>query len=164
VHHDIRWAADEAIVSLVPICACPAGHGVMNGRETSRLNGLRVLVVEDEAMVSMLLEDILGEFGCEVVGPAFSLQQATSLASSEPALGAAILDVNLRGAPIYPVAAILAQRSVPFVFATGYGPEGLDESWRGRPKLQKPFSAEQVETALLTAIAEVGPARPSFTA
>lgn len=124
--------------------------------QSAALLGVRVLIVEDEAMVSMLLEDILGEFGCEVVGPAFSLPQAMSLANEAMGLGAAILDVNLRGTPIYPVAEILAQRGVPFVFATGYGPDGVAESWRSRPKLQKPFSAEQVQAALLTAIGAAG--------
>jgi CheY-like chemotaxis protein len=117
-----------------------------------RLRGLRVLVVEDEAMVSMLLEDMLGDFGCEIVGPAFSLEQATMLAKSEGTLGAAILDVNLRGNSIYPVAEILLGRGVPFVFATGYGPESLEAEWRNYPKLQKPFSAQQVAGALLTAL------------
>jgi DNA-binding NtrC family response regulator len=117
-----------------------------------RLRGLRVLVVEDEAMVSMLLEDMLDDFACEIVGPAFSLEQAKTLAMSEPGLGAAILDVNVRGTPIYPVAEILLHRGVPFVFATGYGPESLDVGWRAYPKLQKPFSSQQVAVALLTAL------------
>jgi CheY-like chemotaxis protein len=120
--------------------------------EDSRLIGLRVLIVEDEAMVSMLLEDVLGELGCEVVGPAFSLPQALSLVGSDQAIGAAILDVNVRGMPIYPVAEKLAEMGVPFVFATGYGPDGLVENWRARPKLQKPFSVQQVATALLAAV------------
>src|SRR5579871_6117332 len=110
----------------------------MNSNESAqaaRLKGLRVLVAEDEAMVSILLEDILGDFGCQIVGPAFSLDQAVEIAQSEPTIGLAILDVNLRGAPIYPVAELLAARRVPFVFATGYGPEGLDERWRGHPSL-----------------------------
>ena len=124
----------------------------------ARLAGLRVLVVEDEAMVSMLLEDVLGELGCEIVGPAFSLPQALSIIDADAAIGAAILDVNVRGTPIYPAAEKLAAMGVPFVFATGYGPDGLVESWRGRPKLQKPFSLQQVATALLSAVApdEIG--------
>src|SRR5438105_2312477 len=103
-------------------------------QQATRLRGLRVLVAEDEAMVSMLLEDILGDLECEIVGPAYNLQQALSLADTERNIGAAILDVNLRGSPVYPVAEILAGRDVPLIFATGYGPEGVDANWRGRPK------------------------------
>ena len=128
----------------------------MDAEDTSRLSGLRVLIVEDEAMVSMLLEDVLGELGCEVVGPAFSLPQAMTLVASDGAIGAAILDVNVRGMPIYPVAEKLAEMSVPFVFATGYGADGLVESWRARPKLQKPFTIQQVATALLAAVGSPG--------
>lgn len=117
-----------------------------------QLRGLRVLIVEDEAMVSMLLEDILGELGCEFAGPAFNVSQAVSMAKSEPQLDAAILDVNLAGAEIYPVAEVLADRKVPFVFATGYGADGVAEHWRSRPRLQKPFSIQQVAQVLAEAV------------
>lgn len=103
-------------------------------------------------MVSMLLEDILAELGCEFAGPAFNLTQAVSLAQSEEKLDAAILDVNLAGVEIYPVAEVLAKRRVPFVFATGYGADGVAETWRARPRLQKPFSIQQVAQALMTAV------------
>ncbi|MBV9246973.1 MAG: response regulator [Methylobacteriaceae bacterium] len=132
----------------------------MSTHNTASLQGLRVLVVEDEAMVSMLLEDILQELGCHLVGPAFNLQQALSVAASDGDIGAAILDVNLHGTPIYPVADMLAERGVPFVFATGYGSEGVDAKWRARPKLQKPFTSEQVASALTEAITP-DPPRPT---
>lgn len=118
----------------------------------ARLQGLRVLIVEDEAMVSMLLEDILGELGCEFAGPAFNIAQGVDLARSEEKLDAAILDVNLAGVEIYPVAEVLAGRGVPFVFATGYGADGVAETWRTRPRLQKPFSIQQVANALMAAV------------
>jgi len=103
-----------------------------------KLEGLRVLVVEDEMMVSMLIEDMLAELGCEVVGPASRLEDATELAKkAEP--DCAVLDVNLGGQPIFPLADLLRERGVPFAFATGYGDAGLRDVDRGTPVLQKPF-------------------------
>jgi CheY-like chemotaxis protein len=111
------------------------------------LNGLRVLVVEDEMLVAMLLEDMLGDFGCSVVGPAATLREALPLAQTAD-LDAAVLDVNLGGDPIFPVADALKARGVPFVFASGYGENGLAEAHRGAPVLQKPFRQADLERAL----------------
>jgi CheY-like chemotaxis protein len=117
------------------------------------ITGLKVLVVEDEALVAMLLEDMLADHGCEVAAAASRLAQALAMvADSALAFDAAILDVNLGGDPIFPVAEALAARGVPFVFATGYGAGGLPESWRGRPTLQKPFSHQDVGRALAEAM------------
>lgn len=102
------------------------------------LSGLRVLVVEDEVTISLLLEDMLLDLGCEVVGPAARLQVAKGLVEKEQ-LDLAILDVNVAGEPIYPVVEALARRGVPFVFSTGYGAAGIDDAYRNRPVLQKPF-------------------------
>jgi CheY-like chemotaxis protein len=120
--------------------------------EASALAGLKVLVVEDEALVSMLLEDMLADHGCEVAATASRIGQALDLLA-DPALvfDAAILDVNLGGDPIFPVAEALAARGSPFVFATGYGAGGLPEFWRNRPTLQKPFSHADVGRALAIA-------------
>lgn len=103
-----------------------------------RLDGLRVLVVEDEMMVSMLIEDMLGDLGCEVIGPASRIEDALVLVDSA-AIDCAVLDVNLGGQPIFPLADILRERGAPFAFATGYGDAGLREADRGTPVLQKPF-------------------------
>jgi len=102
------------------------------------LNGLRVLVVEDEMMVSMLIEDMLSDMGCTVVGPASRLDEATELAQAG-GIDCAVLDVNLGGQPIFPVADLLRERGCPFAFATGYGDAGLRDVDRGTPVLQKPF-------------------------
>jgi CheY-like chemotaxis protein len=110
----------------------------MSTSETHGLAGLRVLVVEDEVAISLLIEDMLLECGCTVIGPAGRLDAALALADAEPA-DIAILDVNLGGQPIYPVAEALARRGTPFVFSTGYGASGIEEPFRGRPVLQKPF-------------------------
>lgn len=111
------------------------------------LNGVRVLVVEDEAAISMLLEDMLLDFGCTVVGPAARLSTALEMAARET-FDVAILDVNVAGQPIYPIVKIVAGRGLPFVFSTGYGAGGVEEEWRDRPVLQKPFSQASLEKIL----------------
>lgn len=109
----------------------------------------RILVAEDETIVSMLIEDLLSDMGYEVVGPAARVPRALSLAENE-SLDGAILDVNLAGQMTYPVADILAARNVPFIFLTGYGAPGLPETFRARPILDKPFSPDQLRAALRT--------------
>jgi CheY-like chemotaxis protein len=104
----------------------------------AKLDGLRVLVVEDEMMVSMLIEDMLAELGCEVVGPASRLDEAMELARAVD-IDCAVLDVNLGGQPIFPLADLLRERGRPYAFATGYGDAGLRDVDRGSPVLQKPF-------------------------
>ena len=102
------------------------------------LKGLRVLVVEDEMMVSMLIEDMLSDLGCIVVGPASRLDEAIELVNATE-LDCAVLDVNLGGQPIFPLADLLREKGAPFAFATGYGDAGLRDVDRGSPVLQKPF-------------------------
>ncbi len=114
------------------------------------LQGLRVLVVEDEAAISLLLEDMLLDFGCEVIGPAARLAAALDTVNREQ-VDLAILDVNVAGEPIYPVAEALVQRSVPFVFSTGYGSAGIKDAYRDRPVLQKPFAQHDLKQKLLLA-------------
>jgi len=114
------------------------------------LTGLRVLVVEDEAAISLLLEDMLLDFGCTVVGPAARLATALQTVERE-ALDLAILDVNVAGEPIYPVAEILEKKGVPFVFSTGYGSAGIKDAFRNRPVLQKPFAQHDLKQKLLLA-------------
>jgi CheY-like chemotaxis protein len=120
---------------------------------TEDLTGVRVLVVEDEAAISLLLEDMLLDFGCEVVGPAARLGTALELATSEP-LDIAILDVNVAGEAIYPVVAALAERKIPFVFSTGYGSAGIQDGHRDRPVLQKPFAQRDLRDTLLKTLRE----------
>lgn len=109
----------------------------------SRLQGLRVLIVEDEALIASLIEDFLLDLGCEVVGPAMHMSEAVQLAR-EAAIDGATLDVNIVGEKIYPVADILTERGIPFVFMTGYGAAGLRKSDGGCPVLQKPYRLEQL--------------------
>jgi CheY-like chemotaxis protein len=109
----------------------------------------RVLVVEDEIMIRMLLEDMLADLGYGVAASAGGLDEALALAR-ESEFDLAILDVNLNGRSVYPVAEVLEQRGVPFVFSTGYGERGLPEPYRNRPTLQKPFQLENLDQALAT--------------
>lgn len=114
---------------------------------TSSTTSLKVLVIEDEAMVAMLLEDMLLDLGHQVAATAGRMDHAMKLATDLP-VDLAILDVNLNGEQTYPLAAILAARLIPFVFATGYGAAGLKEEWRGVPALQKPFQASELAEAI----------------
>ena len=113
--------------------------------------GRRVLVVEDEALVAMLLETILEDMGCMAVGPAATVDEGLRMASNE-AVDAALLDVNVAGRQVFPVAQALKDRGVPFVFSTGYGEGGLPDEWRGQPTLQKPFTEAAVRDALMSAM------------
>jgi CheY-like chemotaxis protein len=122
---------------------------------TEALQGVKVLVVEDEYLVATLMENMLASAGCVVAGPIPRLAQALDAASSE-ACDVAVLDVNLAGERVYPVADILAQRNVPFVFVTGYGV--LPGEYANRPRLCKPFKmADLLDT--LSDIVKTAPAR-----
>jgi CheY-like chemotaxis protein len=107
----------------------------------------RVLVVEDEYLIRMLLEDMLADLGYSVTAAVGTIAEARELATSGD-FNVAILDVNLDGEQIFPVAEILAKRGMPFVFVTGYGEGSLPEAYRGCRTLQKPFQAEQLESTL----------------
>ena len=107
----------------------------------------RVFIVEDEYLIRMLLEDMLADLGFEIAAAVGGIAEASDLASNGK-FDVAILDVNVDGSEIYPVADILAKRGVPFVFVSGYGEGSLAEPYRGRPALQKPFQAEQLKTTL----------------
>ena len=107
------------------------------------LAGLRVLVVEDDALLAMALELNLTGLGCEIVAMAATLDDAVPLAR-DAAIDGAILDVNLAGERVYPVADILASRNIPFLFATGYGTAALRDCDLSRPVLQKPYAIDSV--------------------
>ena len=113
--------------------------------------GARVLVVEDELMIRMLLEDMLGELGYTVTAQASRIDEALD-AARNAAFDVAILDVNLNGQTIAPVAEALDARGMPFVFATGYGDVALPEAYRNRPTLKKPFHADGLSHLLEIAL------------
>ena len=111
---------------------------------TSGVQGLRVLVVEDVFLIAESLGELLQHYGCYVVGPVATLEQSLDVARDTP-LDGAILDVNLEGKLCFPVAAMLAQRGIPFFFVTGYGNEIFPPNYLGIPRLTKPFEAADLE-------------------
>jgi CheY-like chemotaxis protein len=114
-----------------------------------------VLVVEDEMMVSMLIEDMLGDLGCKVVGPVARLDEALELAHAGE-FDCAVLDVNLGGQSIFPLADVLHDKGKPFAFATGYGGAALRDVDKGTPVLQKPFRESDLARVLGELRAVVG--------
>lgn len=112
----------------------------------ARTSGRSVFLVEDEVMIRMMVTDMLEELGYSVAAEAGEISEAMKLAQSAE-FDLAILDVNVNGKVISPVADLLAARKRPFIFATGYGSSGLPAEYRDRPALQKPF---QIETLART--------------
>lgn len=114
------------------------------------LKDKRILVVEDEALLAMMLEDMLSDSGAHVVGPAATVEQAIALIAAQD-IDVALLDVFLRDQRSDPVAEILRQRGVPYVLATGYNnPHGAELA--SAPILHKPYRFDQVEAALMAAL------------
>jgi CheY-like chemotaxis protein len=122
--------------------------------EDEALRGRRIFVVEDERLISMMLEVMLGDLGCIVAGVAGTIEKALSQVEATPTIDAAILDVNLGGQKVFPVADALAARGVPFVFSTGYGPSDLAERYPKSLLLNKPYNSERLARVLVEATRE----------
>jgi DNA-binding response OmpR family regulator len=134
-----------------PNCVPPKGNSGMKRTVELDLRGRRVLVVEDEALVAMLLEDMLGDLGCEVLGPAMRVREAMDILNAATPMDVAILDVNLAGERSFKIAEALQSHAVPFVISTGFE-GGIEEGWRDRPILRKPFMSNDLEAALRAAL------------
>lgn len=106
----------------------------------------RALIVEDEMMIALMMQDMLEEIDYEVIGPASRVEAALALVDDK--LDVALLDVNLAGELVYPVADRLRQDGVPIVFLTGYGNAGIDPRYRDCPVLSKPFDVASLEGVL----------------
>ncbi|WP_342591920.1 response regulator [Jiella sonneratiae] len=104
--------------------------------------------MEDESLVALQLEDMLLELGCSVVGPAMRLRAAEELLNSAVDIDCAVLDVNVCGEMVYPIAERLTGMGIPFIFATGYGRDGVDKRWTEVPILQKPYTSEDIGQSL----------------
>jgi DNA-binding response OmpR family regulator len=111
----------------------------------------RVLIVEDEMLIAMMLQDMVSDAGLEVEGVANSLNAGIDLAKRAD-FDLAILDVNLNGEEVYPVAEILKQRGIPFIFSTGYGAGGLKSGFDGAPQVVKPFQQKLLMAAVKAAL------------
>ena len=111
------------------------------------LKGRRILVVEDSPVVGPFTVDILAELGCDVVGPAPNMAAARELVEAGE-FDAAMVDIHIRGERVFPLCEMLAARHVPFLFTSGYADRGMPDKWQERPRLQKPYTVDQVEKAL----------------
>ena len=121
------------------------------------MQGVRVLVVEDESPIAMLLEDMLETLGCVVSGCAASVAEALRL-GADGEFDVALLDMNLAGEVVLPVAHVLEAREAAFVFVTGYGEQGVPDRFRGRPVVSKPFLINELAASISLAL-EARPAR-----
>jgi DNA-binding response OmpR family regulator len=128
--------------------------------DEAELVGRRVFVVEDESMVTMLIEDTLADIGCEVIGSASRFEEAIAKAKSL-SFEVAILDVNLNGQQTFPIAEALSERGIPFVWATGYSGASLPKSLPNAPLLPKPFHQRDLERALRAALTTASGSRRS---
>ena len=120
-------------------------HATDRAARYPRLRGKRILIVEDEAVVSMLVEDEFLDAGAEVIGPACSLDEAlqlTETALADGGLSAAVLDINLAGEAVWPLADRLAALGVPFVFSTGYENDRSANHHAEAPRFVKPFDLD----------------------
>jgi PAS domain S-box-containing protein len=126
----------------------PEGNG---GAPSTTLAGKRVLLVEDEMLVALMMKDLLTDLGFSVVGPFGGIAEAVE-GAKDVHLDAAVLDINLKGELVYPVAEFLASRGVPFVFITGYGAESIDRRFAHIPVLQKPIERQSLENIFAAAV------------
>lgn len=122
------------------------------------LSGQRILVVEDEMLLAMMIEDMLADLGCESVSSAATVDQALALIDAQ-VFDLAMLDMNLNGNDSHPVAEALSARGVPFFYATGNTGHGLSDGYADRPMLKKPFKYEEL-VAILTRLQGRGPSSP----
>lgn len=112
---------------------------------------MRVVIVEDEFLVAVLIEDTLADIGCTVVGTVGKLPEALALAA-QPNCDIVVLDLNLNGQHTLQIAQSLAEKRIPFIFCTGYGAAGVPPGWHDVPVLQKPFRQSDLEEALSAAL------------
>jgi CheY-like chemotaxis protein len=111
------------------------------------LKGRRILVVEDSPVVGPFTADLLGELGCEVVGPAPNMAAARELVEAGE-FDAALMDIHIRGERVFNLCEMLDAKGLPFVFTSGYADRNMPEKWEGRPRVQKPYTLDQIEKAL----------------
>ena len=117
----------------------------------AQISGGSIFLVEDEVMIRMMVADMLEELGYSIAAEAGEINEAIKLAQSIE-FDLAILDVNVNGKVISPVADLIAARERPFIFATGYGSSGLPAEYRDRPALQKPFQIETLARTIQQAL------------
>lgn len=112
------------------------------------LRGCRVMVVEDEYMLADMMSETLADAGATILGPVGTITGAVDLLDSGTEIHGAILDVNVRGDMVYPVADLLLARGIPFVFTTGYDATVIPPRYEQVPRCEKPFKLEWVTRAI----------------
>jgi CheY-like chemotaxis protein len=115
--------------------------------ESGPLTGRRILIIEDSPVVGPFTADLLADLGCEVVGPAPNMAAARELVE-EGGFHGALMDVHIRGERVFPLCEILESMDVPFVLTSGYADWTMPDKWTDRPRLQKPYTIDEVEAAL----------------
>lgn len=110
--------------------------------------GLRVLVVEDEAFVAQEIVSMLEELHCEVVGPFPRVDRAREVLAADVELDGALLDINLNGEFVYPLADELLARGIPFIFASGYDSANIPQDYVRHPRLEKPFGQDELRARM----------------
>jgi two-component sensor histidine kinase/DNA-binding response OmpR family regulator len=144
------------IVAAGPVEKPPAVIRSTASQRTPSLRGRRLLMVEDEFLIGMMIKRLLEGFGATVLGPCGRLAEAMALAKSERFDGA-LVDLNLAGKPAEPLADLLVARGVPFAFVTGYQRDSIDRRYANIPVLQKPIEADLLERTLVSLL---DPPRP----
>ena len=164
---DFEWLAEGVCCCLsVPLGDGKSTHPAGNGQHATAAQaapapqpivvlGNRVLVVEDEALVAMAIRESLDSLGYSVVGPCGNITEAV-IALRHNRVDAAVLDINLGGDLVYPLADILAAENIPFVFVTGYGHEELESRFAAVPILQKPIERHALQTVLMRGTRRAG--------
>lgn len=112
------------------------------------LKGRRILVIEDSPVVGPFTAELLADLGCEVIGPAPNMAAARELIESGKEIDAALMDIHIRGERVFPLCDVLAAKDVPFVLTSGYADWQMPDKWQDRPRLNKPYTLEQVGDAL----------------
>ncbi|MBV9993472.1 MAG: response regulator [Alphaproteobacteria bacterium] len=151
---DFDWQPEGLRCRIAIPCGPVAGTArIENGRAGAARNGTelafgkRILLVEDEALIGILIHDMLRDWGFEPSEPYFKLDEAIA-AARHGQFDGAILDMNLGGEAVYPLAELLERQSVPFVFLTGYGQHTIDKRFEDYPMLQKPVAPEALKAML----------------
>lgn len=114
------------------------------------IEGVRLLLVEDEFLLALCLSDLLEDLGAQVLGPVACVADAVDVIQQAPEIDGAILDINLGGEVVFPVADLLRMRNVPFAFASGFDPDLLPARFRDVPMCRKPIDEAAVRAALQT--------------
>jgi CheY-like chemotaxis protein len=121
--------------------------------DATDLSNRRILVIEDSPVVAPFTADLLSDLGFEVVGPAPNMATARELAETEE-FDAAILDIHIRGERVFSICEVLEARKIPFILTSGYADWQVPDKWRDRPRLQKPYTIDQVEQTLSDLLAD----------